>query len=187
MLSRWFDGGTQDKVLGAKIPPLIKELQPNAVCFQGPTKTNGVRWAGSESGHAELPNWSAAASATDYQSGAVDGQVFAPTEADVTLSSDGSWYWRPGQPIKSLAYLTSLHDASVGVSLSARSLNMFLENMFRSLNMFRHVPCWPSGQAHTMLLFVDSTTRTCSWTSRPATAAACRPSRALVTSSLGTG
>ena len=117
-LSRWFDGGTQDKVLGAKIPPLIKELQPNAVCFQGPTKTNGVRWAGSESGHAELPNWSAAASATDYQSGAVDGQVFAPTEADVTLSSDGSWYWRPGQPIKSLAYLTSLHDASVGVSLS---------------------------------------------------------------------
>jgi hypothetical protein len=32
----------------------------------------------------------------------------------VTLSADGSWYWRPGQPIKSLAYLTSLHDASVG-------------------------------------------------------------------------
>jgi hypothetical protein len=27
---------------------------------------------------------------------------------------DGSWYWRPGQPIKTLAYLTSLHDASVG-------------------------------------------------------------------------
>eukprot|EP01052_Picozoa_sp_SAG31_P056200 SAG31_NODE_15950_length_730_cov_0.817750_1_plen_159_part_01 len=32
----------------------------------------------------------------------------------MTLSVDGSWYWRPGQPIKTLAYLTSLHDASVG-------------------------------------------------------------------------
>ena len=40
--------------------------------------------------------------------------MFAPTEADVTLSVDGSWYWRPGQPIKTLNYLTSLHDASVG-------------------------------------------------------------------------
>ena len=44
----------------------------------------------------------------------MDGPIFAPTEADVTLSLDGSWYWRPGQPIKTLAYLTSLHDASVG-------------------------------------------------------------------------
>ena len=136
-------------------------------CWDNP---NGVRWAGSESGHAELPNWSAAASATDYKSGAVDGQVFAPTEADVTLSSDGSWYWRPGQPIKSLAYLTSLHDASVGVSLSTRTSSVLAELT-----------------ADTMLLFVDSTTPTCSWISRPATAAACRPSRALVTSSLGTG
>lgn len=57
---------------------------------------------------------SASQGSTAYGSGAADGPVFAPTEADVTLSVDGSWYWRPGQPIKTLAYLTSLHDASVG-------------------------------------------------------------------------
>ena len=44
---------------GSKIPPLLQELQPKAVCFQGPTHTQGIRWAGSESGHAVLPNWCA--------------------------------------------------------------------------------------------------------------------------------
>ena len=44
-------------IAGSKIPPLLQELQPKAVCFQGPTKTQAVRWAGSESGHAILPNW----------------------------------------------------------------------------------------------------------------------------------
>ena len=57
LVELWFDGGTKDPQLGAKIPPLLQELQPKAVCFQGPTSTQGVRWAGSESGHAILPNW----------------------------------------------------------------------------------------------------------------------------------
>jgi hypothetical protein len=57
LVELWFDGGTKDPKLGAKIPPLLQELQPKAVCFQGPTSTQGVRWAGSESGHAILPNW----------------------------------------------------------------------------------------------------------------------------------
>lgn len=87
----WFDGGTVDPVLGSKIPPLLQELQPKAVCFQGPTTTQGLRWAGSESGHAIMPNWSASKGSTDFGGGAVDGAEFAPTEADVTLSLDGSW------------------------------------------------------------------------------------------------
>ena len=65
-------------------------------------------------GHATLPNWSAASSSVDYGGGSISGAEFAPTEADVTLSTSGAWYWRPGQAIKSLSYLTQLYDASVG-------------------------------------------------------------------------
>eukprot|EP01052_Picozoa_sp_SAG31_P012471 SAG31_NODE_730_length_12505_cov_3.807109_15_plen_434_part_00 len=114
LVELWFDGGTHDPELGPHISALLKDLQPNAVCFQGPTTIQGVRWAGTESGHVTLPNWSAASASTDFGSGAVHGAEFAPTEADVTLSSDGKWRWSPGQPIKSLAYLTALYDASVG-------------------------------------------------------------------------
>jgi hypothetical protein len=37
-----------------------------------------------------------------------------PAEADVTLSATGEWYWRAGQPLKSLAALSTLYDNSVG-------------------------------------------------------------------------
>jgi alpha-L-fucosidase len=57
-----------DKSLAPKITALLQRLQPHAVCFQGPTATQGLRWAGSESGHAALPNWSAAKSSVDFVS-----------------------------------------------------------------------------------------------------------------------
>ena len=50
-------GRTLRCIAGTKIQSLLQELQPKAVCFQGPTRTQGIRWAGSESGHAVLPNW----------------------------------------------------------------------------------------------------------------------------------
>ena len=53
-------------------------------------------------------------SSTDFGPGAFGGEIYAPPEADVTLSATGEWYWRPGQPIKSLADLASIHDNSVG-------------------------------------------------------------------------
>jgi alpha-L-fucosidase len=114
LVELWFDGGTVDKALAPKLTALLKRLQPKAVCFQGPTATQGLRWAGTESGHATLPNWSTAKSSVDFGSGEPDAPVWAPTEADVTLSTNGAWYWSPGQPIKSLAYLASLYEASVG-------------------------------------------------------------------------
>jgi hypothetical protein len=37
-----------------------------------------------------------------------------PSESDVTLSVTGEWYWRPGQPIKSLALMVQIYERTVG-------------------------------------------------------------------------
>ena len=84
------------------------------MCFQGPTTRQGIRWIGSESGEGPEPNWSMAKSSTDYGPGDADGAVFAPAAADVTLSVNGEWDWRAGQPLKSLQALSELYDNSVG-------------------------------------------------------------------------
>lgn len=50
----WFDRGHFTK--GPDIPKLLRELQPNAVCFQDPSKwTLNLRWVGIERGHAPYP------------------------------------------------------------------------------------------------------------------------------------
>ena len=43
-----------------------------------------------------------------------DAAQWAPSESDVTLSSTGEWYWKPGQPIKSLAFMAQIYDRTVG-------------------------------------------------------------------------
>jgi hypothetical protein len=88
----WFDGGTLDPALAPKIAPLLAKLQPNAVCFQGPTK-QAARWAGSESGDVPEPNWSASKDSVAWGPGDPNAKQFAPSEADVTTSATGEWYW----------------------------------------------------------------------------------------------
>ena len=48
----WFDGGLVGWSAPAvgKISRLMAQLQPNAVAFQGPTKTQAIRWIGNENG-----------------------------------------------------------------------------------------------------------------------------------------
>ena len=87
-----------------------------AIRRHGRFAASGVRWAGTESGVSPDPCWSTAQSSQDYGAGEPDGPVFAPVEADVTMSATGEWYWRPGQPIKSLAALATIYDGSVGAN-----------------------------------------------------------------------
>jgi hypothetical protein len=49
-----------------------------------------------------------------FSGGAFDGPVVAPTEADTTMAATGEWYWKPGQPIKSMLGLSALYDNTVG-------------------------------------------------------------------------
>ena len=46
--------------------------------------------------------------------GEASGEIVAPSEADTTLARTGEWYWKPGQPVKSLTALAALYDGSVG-------------------------------------------------------------------------
>jgi|EP01043_Picozoa_sp_COSAG02_P036674 alpha-L-fucosidase len=117
----WFDGGTMDLVLAPKVTTLLAKLQPKALCFQGPTSKQAVRWAGSESGSAPEPNWSTAKNSVSFGSGDPNAAIWAPSESDVTLSSTGEWYWKPGQPIKSLPYMAQVYERTVG-----HNSNLFL-------------------------------------------------------------
>ena len=110
----WFDGGTVDTKLAPQVTALLSKLQPKAVCFQGPTKAQGIRWPGSESGNAPEPNWSAANSSVDFGGGDPNGPAFAPTESDVTLAANGQWYWVPGQVLKTLPALISIYERTIG-------------------------------------------------------------------------
>lgn len=122
----WFDGGTMPVELGGPdVTPLLHELQPQAVCFQGPRGTNSnVRWAGNEIGFVEYPCWStttwkkaedaalqnltgapaevAAAEFPAFGSGDPDGELWAPAENDMTNRHKdkafvGGWFWRRGE------------------------------------------------------------------------------------------
>ncbi len=49
----WFDGGTRPVEQGGlDIAPILKELQPNAITFQGErvNPINNTRWVGNERG-----------------------------------------------------------------------------------------------------------------------------------------
>ena len=54
-----FDGGLVgwDNASVAEVRALMAALQPEAMAFQGPTRTNPVRWIGNENGHAAAPNY----------------------------------------------------------------------------------------------------------------------------------
>merc|ERR1712019_137035 len=102
---------------------LLKETQPNAVVFQGPGP-NGIRWAGTESGHVKYPFWSTSDTSMQQGAGKVDGAGFHPGEADTcfqggnagSLSAPygGCWFYNADMVPKSLAELVSHYHDSVG-------------------------------------------------------------------------
>ena len=148
LVELWFDGGTMDPVLAPKVTALLAKLQPKAVCFQGPTAKQAIRWAGSESGDAPEPNWSTSRSSVTPGHGDPDAEMFAPSESDVTLSGTGEWYWRPGQPIKSLAFMTTIYERTVGHN-SNLLLNFALtysgQQPSESIRRFKELGDWVRG------------------------------------------
>lgn len=100
----WFDGG--HFVGGPDIPELLKELQPNAVCFQGPPKwSSNLRWVGNERGYAPYPCWSTITDVSNYDGtkeignkhrGDPNGQIWMPAETD-TPNRTFQWMWYKNQ------------------------------------------------------------------------------------------
>ena len=133
----WFDGGVlTPKEGGADVLPLVKELQPNAIAFQGPLgHDNLIRWVGNEEGTAPDPCWATADSTTNSDGvkiieglhGSPDAPFWCPGESDFTLRKKAApgygWMWAEGQDnlLFSVDELMEKYETSVG-----RNTNMLL-------------------------------------------------------------
>ena len=128
----WFDGG-YPKGAEAQIAALFKELQPNAVAFQGPAdQQNNCRWIGTETAHPGYPVWSTAKSSTDGGRGEENGPVFVPAESDSCFQTPaaglvdrdvkfsgpyaGCWFYNPRYVPKSVKELMSMYHDTVGAN-----------------------------------------------------------------------
>ena len=100
----WFDGG--HFAGGPDIHELLHELQPNAVCFQGPPNwPSNLRWVGNERGHAPYPCWGTISDVSHYDGtkpignkhmGNPDGSIWMPAETD-TPNRIFQWMWYKNQ------------------------------------------------------------------------------------------
>jgi alpha-L-fucosidase len=126
----WFDGakGPNAKDMEydwAGYYAIVRELQPNAVIFNGPD----VRWVGNEAGYARESEWSVMnrndkpfefvnLTAKDLGSitalGAGSNLIWYPAETDVSIRP--GWFYRASQDdkVKSLEKLLDIYFCSVG-------------------------------------------------------------------------
>ncbi|MDR1455983.1 MAG: alpha-L-fucosidase [Tannerella sp.] len=113
----WFDGSCH-----IPIDDLLREHAPDAVVFQSPSAT--LRWVGNEDGIAPDPNWYTLSS-KDLATGVatavhsdLNGDAYAPVEADVPLLKHGGhkWFWAPNTDhlLSTGEELMSLYYKSVG-------------------------------------------------------------------------
>ena len=127
----WFDGGAIPADRGGPdLIPILQELQPNAVVFQGPPSTpNMIRWVGNERGIAPYPCWSTtdAGTAEDGKTektfhGSANAKLWMPGECDVPIRNH-EWFWTPDEEHKiySLDELMEMYYCSVG-----RNCNLLL-------------------------------------------------------------
>jgi len=105
----WFDGGVLPPEQGGPdVVSLMRELQPDAIVFQGPSSwPHCVRWCGNELGIAAEPNWSTT-DADAFQKGDrssmggdPNGDLWASAECDMpnrkaSSAFQGGWFWREG-------------------------------------------------------------------------------------------
>lgn len=105
----WFDGGTlSPEEGGLDIAPLLKELQPNAITFQGDKlkKVNNLRWVGNEEGVApkdcycttdELSQADGTETDLTDGKGSKFGSEWKPAECDMPLRKRNEWFYKDGQ------------------------------------------------------------------------------------------
>jgi len=112
----WFDGGCIPGLEEA-IGDLASELQPHAVYFGGCSKTNNLRWVGTESGEPSYPIWSTAmGSGRGCQPGGGDlnGNTFCPAETDTTLQLGDNWFYLKSAGYRTVDTLKTVYLKSVG-------------------------------------------------------------------------
>lgn len=109
----WFDGGIiPPEQGGPDLAPLLKKLQPHAVCFQGPRDyAHNLRWVGNEDGLAPENCWATTNAGEARYDGTIpdeqagvgdpDGKYYWPAETDTPNRSlaayGGGWAWRAGE------------------------------------------------------------------------------------------
>lgn len=127
----WFDGGAIPVDAGGPdLVPILKQHQPQAIVFQGPSGTpNMIRWVGNERGVAPYPCWSTVEAGTVEDgteegrfSGNPDGNLWIPGECDVPIRNH-EWFWNSGQEhlCYSVSELMDMYYRSVG-----RNCNLLL-------------------------------------------------------------
>lgn len=127
----WFDGGAIPVDHGGPdLLPILQELQPNAVVFQGPPGTQHmIRWVGNERGIAPYPYWSTSDTGTAEDGrteksfhGSPDADFWVPGECDVPIRNH-EWFWKLDEEHKiySLDELMEMYYCSVG-----RNCNLLL-------------------------------------------------------------
>lgn len=133
----WFDGGVLAREDGgADVAALLRELQPQAIAFQGPpSHPHLIRWVGNETGTAPDPCWATCAETTKADGtrvieglhGDPAASRWCPGEADFTLrhnaSFQGGWFWKAGQDDRlfTVPQLMRKYEETVG-----RNTNMLL-------------------------------------------------------------
>ena len=114
LVELWFDGDVLPPEKGGPdLAPIIDELQPGAVCLQGPTAS--IRLSGGETGMVDYPCWGTARRRGAMGPGHPEGKFWLPVECDTPMR-DREWFWRPGQDDKvhTLAALEDMCYKSVG-------------------------------------------------------------------------
>jgi alpha-L-fucosidase len=129
----WFDGANPDPSVAqtydyAAWYDLIRKLQPNAVIMgKGPD----VRWVGTESGHGRTTEWSVIPLPTspdrfrwpDMQAGDLGSRAqlkpgshlwWYPAETNVTMLSNGQWFWAHDKRPRPVPQLVDIFYSSIG-------------------------------------------------------------------------
>ncbi len=106
----WFDGGIiPPEEGGPDLAPILRRIQPNALCFQGPkAHPHNLRWVGNEDGLAPADCWAttnageARFDGTEPNEeegvGDPDGKYYRPAETDTSnhhrsAYGGGGWVW----------------------------------------------------------------------------------------------
>ena len=157
----WFDGakGPNAKDMEydwAGYYAIVRELQPNAVIFNGPD----IRWVGNESGYARESEWSVVNSngslfgivnCTAKDLGSLqalrdgDRLVWYPAETDVSIRPGWFYHAREDNKVKSVEQLLDIYFSSVGynsvllLNLPPDRRGLIHENDVQRLHEFRKV------------------------------------------------
>ncbi len=91
-----------------KVFKLIKDLQPQAVFFNG-SGIDAVRWVGNEAGVAGETNWSTVIKG---------GKFWFPAEADTTILYPKKWFYNNNSKPRTLKQFTDLYYTTIGRNAS---------------------------------------------------------------------